>query len=318
MRVLVTGGAGFIGSSFIEYLLSRDPDVRVICLDNFNSFLYSAELKAQNIEELRGNPRFTVVRYNFTENLAGLIAHMRGVDAIVHLGGYAGVRESAYFPHEYIRNNIDGTLAVLVAAAAQQVKRVLIASSSAVYGSQTYGPFSESVLAVPTSVYGVTKRTAEMLGALSQAQSDMQVSCLRLFSVYGPKMRPDLAIAKFLPAILDSQPVTVFGDGGAIRDFTHISDVCAALYAALSVERVPAVVNIGCGCPITVNDMIETLAAAAAAPAFVQHAAATPDEMLLTHANIELAANTLGYRPQVAFADGIRDYVSWYKSTIRR
>src|SRR6478609_3606919 len=219
MTVLVTGGAGFIGSHLIERLLS-DADARVVCLDDFNPF-YDPALKRANAERFARDPRVSVVEGSFLDRpLLERVLAQHQVRQVVHLGGMAGVRPSIEAPLVYEDVNVRGTLILLEAARKLALERFVLVSSSTVYGQGAVAPFREDgPLGTPLSPYGVTKRAAELLGLTYHQLHGVPLVCLRPFSVYGPRMRPDLAMFAFAGALLEERPVVLFGDGSIARDF---------------------------------------------------------------------------------------------------
>lgn len=313
MRILVTGGAGFIGSHFIEYLLTRDVDA-VVCLDNFNDY-YSPELKRENVRGLADEPRVKVVEQDFCDAAAMQSLYKRHrLTHVVHLGAYAGVRYSVEHPMIYERANVHGTLCLLEAARQAPVERFLLASSSTVYGKNAIAPFVEDApLGIPLSPYGATKRAAELLGLTYHNLYNVPVVCLRPFSVYGPRLRPDLALTVFATAIAEGTRLPLFGDGSVCRDFTHVSDICAGLYSALTAPNVVGeAINLGHSEPIPIRDVIRHLEEAFGRQAQIDYQPEKPGDMPITNADLSKAQRLLGYRPRVEFAAGVREYVEWF------
>jgi UDP-glucuronate 4-epimerase len=317
MTVLVTGGAGFIGSHFIERLLARGGESNVLCLDNFNAY-YDPALKRANVALFAHDKRVVVVEQSFCDAPAMrqlLDAHR--VRQIVHLGAYAGVRASIATPLLYEEANVRGTLALLEAARAYPVERFLLISSSTIYGPGAAVPFQEDApLGVPLSPYGATKRAAELLGQAYHHLHGVAVVCLRPFSVYGPRIRPDLAMRVFAESIELGQPVPLFGDGQIRRDFTHVSDICDGLLAALQAENVVGeAINLGHHEPVAMRELLAMLEEALARKAVIDQRPALAVDMPVTCADLTKARRLLGYRPKVALADGVRDFVAWFRRT---
>jgi len=314
MSILVTGGAGFIGSHCIERLLaqSRGP---IVCLDNFNDY-YDPRRKHANLAAFRDDLRVTIIRGDFcdAEAMARLFAE-HAVRQVIHLGAYAGVRRSVETPAIYERNNVGGTLSLLEAARQHPVERFLLASSSTVYGDGAAVPFREDQpLGIPLSPYGATKRAAELLGLTYHRLHRVPVVCLRPFSVYGPRLRPDLALTIFTHAILDGQSIPLFGDGSIRRDFTHVDDIVAGLFAALdSPGAVGQEINLGHHDPIEMRVLIDMLAKEAGVPAKIDRRPARPEDLPITCADLTKAKRILGYEPRVPFAAGLHGYVDWVK-----
>ena len=314
MSILVTGGAGFIGSHFIERLLVRRPDARVICLDNFSDY-YDPALKRANAALFAGDERVTLIEQSFLDASAmQRLFAAEGVRRVMHLGAIAGVRSSITHPLVYEETNVRGTLALLEAARLHPVERFLLVSSSTVYGQGAISPFCEDApLGVPLSPYGASKRAAELLGLTYHQLHGVPVVCLRPFSVYGPRIRPDLAMWIFAEAIIEGRSVPLFGDGSVRRDFTHVSDICDGLLSALDAPAVAGeAINLGHHDPIEMRQLIVLLETALARKAVIEHRAEAIGDMPLTCADLSKAERLLGYRPRVAVADGVRDFVEWF------
>ena len=315
MSILVTGGAGFIGSHFIERLHEREADARVICLDDFNDY-YNPALKRANIAGFASDARVEIVEQSFcdTTGLNRLCTEQR-VRRIVHLGAYAGVRASVARPEVFVETNVGGTLSVLEAARAGRVERLVFVSSSTVYGSGVAVPFTEDgQLGVPLSPYGVTKRAAELMCLSYHTTHALPVVCLRPFSVYGPRIRPDLAMWVFAESILAARPIPLLGDGSQRRDFTHVSDVCNGILAALSTDAaVGQCINLGHDEPVAIRDLVTLLEDALETPATIDRRPACPEDLPVTQADLSKATRLLGYRPMVSVADGVRDFARWFR-----
>lgn len=315
MSILVTGGAGFVGSHFIERLL-RDRDDEIICLDSFNDY-YDPRLKRANAARFADDARVTLVEGSFCDReLVGAIFTDHAITHVVHLGAYAGVRYSVENPFPYQQANVEGTLVLLEAVRRHPVERFLFASSSTVYGAGAEPPFREDApLGVPLSPYGATKRAGELLCLNYHHLHDAPVVCLRFFSVYGPRLRPDLAMSIFTAAILEGRPLPLFGDGSIRRDFTHYSDVCDGLLAALESSRaVGECLNLGHSEPIEVRRLIALLEAAIGREAVIDQRPERPEDMPITCADLSKSARVLEYRPKVPFEQGVPEFVDWYRS----
>lgn len=314
MNILVTGGAGFIGSHFIEYLLANTP-ATIFCLDNFNDY-YDPALKRRNLKGFQHHAQVRIVEQDFcqAEAVAALFAQHRFTH-VVHLGAYAGVRYSIAQPQLYERSNVLGTLSLLEAARQYPVERFLLASSSTVYGRDAKAPFVEDApLGIPMSPYGATKRAAELLGLTYHGLHALPVVCVRPFSIYGPRLRPDLALAVFSEALSAGKKLPLFGDGSICRDFTHISDFCAGLFAALHAPgAVGEAINLGHHEPTPIRDVIAALEQAFGRPANIDYQPAKPGDMPITNADLSKARRLLGYQPRVDFQSGINEYVAWFR-----
>lgn len=314
MTLLVTGGAGFVGSHFIELSL-RQSDAQIICLDNFNAY-YDPALKRANVAPFADEPRVTVVEEDFCDFAAmRSLFEKHSVRHVVHLGAYAGVRYSVENPEPYYRANVGGTLALLEAARYHPVERFLLASSSTVYGRGAGIPFQEDAPhGIPASPYGATKRSAELMGLTYRELHGVPVVCLRPFSVYGPRLRPDLALAKFTDAILRGRTLTLYGDGSIRRDFTHVRDICAGLWAALDAPQVVGeTINLGHSDPVEMRELIRLLEEATGNKAVIDQQPERSEDLPVTFADLTKAKRLLGYEPQVPLKEGLAEYVAWYR-----
>ncbi len=314
MSILVTGGAGFIGSHFIEHLLAT-TDEPIVCLDNFNDY-YSPALKRANVAAFADHPRVTVVEGSFCDCAAmrRLLRDQR-IRRIVHLGAYAGVRPSVANPFIYEQTNVGGSLSLLEAARGLPIERFLLISSSTVYGRASAVPFVEDApLGIPLSPYGATKRAAEIMALTYHDLHRLPVVCLRPFSVYGPRLRPDLALSIFAEAILTGRSLPLFGDGSARRDFTHVHDICQGLAAALQRPNLEGqTINLGHHQPIEMREVIAALEEALGCKAQIEHLPARSEDMAATCADLSKAQRLLDYRPIVPFEDGLRGFAEWFR-----
>ena len=317
MAILVTGGAGFIGSHLVEHLLAHGKEPIVI-LDNFNDY-YDPQLKRANIGQIAGHKRATIVEGDFRDrDLAAHLLLQHQVRAIIHLGASPGVPASLVAPQQTIDNNVVGTAALLDAARRHPVERFLFASSSTVYGRGADAPFVEDApLGVPLSPYGASKRAAELVGLTYHQLFGVPFTSLRLFNVYGPRLRPELALAAFTRAILDNQPLPLYGDGSIRRDFTHVSDICRGILAALEKPNLAGqCINLGHDQPITISSLIALIEQAAGRKATIDHRSPRAEDMPLTHADLTKARRLLDYEPQVPIEQGVREYVDWYRQSM--
>ena len=314
MSVLVTGGAGFIGSHFIELML-RETDDSLVCLDNFNSY-YDPALKRSNVEGFCDQPRVKVIEADFCDTDSNLrILDEHKIDHVLHLGAYAGVRASVENPHIYQEANVAGTLALLEAARRHGcIKRFLLVSSSTVYGAGAGVPFKENAsLGIPMSPYGATKRSAELFGLTYHTLHALPVVCLRPFSVYGPRLRPDLALSIFTKAIHLEETFPLYGDGSIRRDFTHVSDICRGLKSALTADgAVGQEINLGNDSPVEMREIIERLEKALGKKAQIDRRPERPEDLPATWADLTKAKQLLGYAPQVKLEVGIPEFAEWY------
>ena len=312
-RVLVTGAAGFIGSHMCEALVARGHEV--IGVDNFDPF-YPRAVKERNLDQLRSNRAFRLVE----ADVARASLPMDGVGAVLHLAAKAGVRPSLEDPGGYADANVTGTARVLDAARRAGIGRVVLGSSSSVYGNATPAPFAEDAPAVePISPYAATKRAAELLAHAFAHLYAMRIVCLRFFTVYGPRQRPDLAIHRFTDLIARGEAVRMHGDGSSERDYTYISDAVDGVLAALArtADRGAGfeLLNIGGGARIRLDRLIPLIGTALGREPRIERHPDQPGDVRLTAADLRRAERALGYRPRVGIEEGIRNFVRWYEET---
>jgi UDP-glucuronate 4-epimerase len=313
MSILVTGGAGFVGSHFLQTLVDNSTG-QITCLDNFNDY-YDPALKRANVRPWADHPRVTIVEGDFCDaDMLNKLFKSQAFDQVMHLGAYAGVRASVKNPHIYERANIAGTLTMLEASRRAEVKRFVLVSSSTVYGCGAKIPFVEDApLGIPASPYGATKRAAELLGLTYHGLHGVPVVCVRPFSVYGPRLRPDLAMTIFAKAICQGQTLPLYGDGSIRRDFTHVRDICAGLLSALHAPDVEGeAINLGHSQPVEMRRLIEMLAEALGKPAKIELCPPRAEDLPVTYADLSKAERLLNYRPKISLEEGIREYADWF------
>jgi UDP-glucuronate 4-epimerase len=313
-RVVVTGAAGFIGSHLAEALLARGGEV--IGVDNFDPF-YPRAVKIENLAACQGQSGFRLVEADVRDH-ARLATLLTPETVVVHLAALAGVRPSVADPVGYADVNVGGTAAVLAAMRRAGTSRLVFASSSSVYGDATPVPFREDAPAVaPVSPYGATKRAAELLITSMGGLLGLRAVSLRLFTVYGPRQRPDLAIHAFARRMTDGLPVTLFGSDQA-RDYTYVADAVAGMVAAVDWTASAArgtvePINIGGNQPVPLDVMTEMLAAALGVTPVIERAPMQPGDVRRTAADLAKAGVVLQYRPRTSFAEGIERFVSWFR-----
>jgi UDP-glucuronate 4-epimerase len=310
--VLITGGAGFIGSHLMDRLVKKGQ--RVVCLDNFDPY-YPAAVKRRNVQGALSSERVRLVEADVRDREA-LRAVLAGekVSAIVHLAARAGVQPSLKEPQLYLDVNVHGTLTLLAAAREFGVPRVVFASSSSVYGLITGMGREDHTPCHPLSPYGASKVAAEALCSAYAETGGPSVVALRFFTVYGPRQRPDMAINRFTRFIAGGQEVDVHGDGHSLRDYTFISDIVDGVEAALEAS-LPGyhVFNLGRGQPTVLLDVIRLIEKGLEAKAKLRFLPQPQGEPPLTHADITKAGALLGYRPSVSIEEGIALYVRWFQ-----
>ena len=315
MNFLVTGGAGFIGSHVCERLL-RDGH-SVWTFDDLNPF-YDPQFKQRNLREIQSLAKpFEFVHGDITDRAAlDEIFSSVKFDQVIHLAARAGVRPSLEQPALYQRVNVEGTVNVLEAARKSGVKKIIIASSSSVYGVNSKVPFSESDPIISAiSPYAASKLACEALGHVYHHVYKMDVTMLRFFTVYGPRQRPDLATCKFAKLIMAGKPIPVFGDGNTARDYTFVSDTVDGVVAATRKEFGFEIFNLGESETISLSRMIELLEAALGKKAIIDRQPLQPGDVPVTFADISRARSRLGYSPKVKFEQGIKWFADWFKKS---
>jgi UDP-glucuronate 4-epimerase len=311
-HVLVTGGAGFIGSHLVDSLLA--DGWRVTVLDNFDPF-YNVSIKEANIAPHVGNPGYRLVRVDLRDR-EGMDRELTGdFDAIVHLAARAGVRPSIADPFGYQEVNVAGTQNLLDLARRRQISQFVFASSSSVYGVNPDVPWREETQALqPISPYASTKVSGELLGHVYSHLYGIRFIGLRFFTVYGPRQRPDLAIHKFARMMLKGAAIPVFGDGQTRRDYTYIADIVAGVRAALDYERSQyEVINLGNDRTVSLEQMIAELEKALDVRARIERLPEQPGDVPQTWASVDKARTLLGYQSATPFPDGVRRFVDWLR-----
>jgi UDP-glucuronate 4-epimerase len=312
-KILITGGAGFIGSHLSQRLLREGK--RLAIVDNMDEF-YSAELKRANLEEVKATGEFQYFPTDIrdAEGLRAVFSTFQP-DAVIHLAARPGVRPSFAQPEAYTSINVLGTTQVLEISRGSNVQRFVLASSSSVYGHSSQAPFREDAsITHPLSIYAATKVAGEAVAFTYAHAYGLSVACLRLFTAYGPRQRPDLAIRKFAGMILRGEEVPIFGDGTLRRDYTYIDDIVDGILLALNAQGNFDVYNIGNSHPMSIDEMVNVLGNALGKPVRRKFLATPPGEMLLTHADLTKSRQALGYSPKVNFEEGIRRFAEWLKT----
>ena len=313
MKVLITGAAGFIGSHLTERLLSEG--FTVVGLDNFDDF-YDPKIKLRNIEQCLKNKNFQLVEADIRDKTAVESAVDDDIEIIVHLAAKAGVRPSIEQPVLYADVNINGTLVMLEAAKNHKNIKFIFGSSSSVYGNNEKVPFSEDDnVDFPISPYAATKKACELICHTYHDLYDIPRTCLRFFTVYGPRQRPDLAIHKFARLIEQNNSISVYGDGTMMRDFTYIDDIIDGVTAAMKNCEGFNIFNLGESRPISVNDLITEIEKALGKKAQKQYLPPQPGDVERTFADVTKAVRELGYNPRTVIETGLKEFVSWLRET---
>lgn len=306
-RVLITGGAGFIGSLVTKKLLTENYEV--IVYDNMNDY-YSG--KEYNLIECNENSNFKLVKNDILDYQA-LLNSTKNIDIIIHLAAIPGVRYSFENP-EYVNNvNTTGTIHVLRAALANSVKRVVNASSSSVYGNNVPLPTPETANTNPISIYGASKFAAEHYCRIFHQTYGLDVVSLRYFTAYGPGQRPDMAFHIFVKQIFEKKPISIYGNGEQTRDFTYVDDIAHGTIAAAEKKAIGGeVFNLGSGNSIVLNDAIDILQDLLG-DFEVQYESDKMGDVKHTLADISKATKILGYEPKVKLNEGLKHFIDWHK-----
>ena len=318
-RILLTGGAGFIGSHVAEALIRRGMQLSIV--DNLDNF-YALSRKRLNLQEIRnaGAYEFFEADVRDMDALRKVAEHVQP-EIVIHLAARAGVRPSIEQPALYESVNVAGTVNLLEIAREFKVQRLIFGSSSSVYGITNTVPFREDDLETrPISPYAATKLAAELMCYTYTHLYGLTTLCLRFFTVYGPRQRPDLAIHKFTALIELGKPIPVYGDGSMGRDYTYVDDIVAGVIASLEYAPEPKlpfeVFNLGNSHPVRLRELIAQLEAATGKKALQDRLPDQPGDVPITWANIDKARRLLGYSPKTSMEQGLRNFVAWYRSTL--
>ena len=309
-NILVTGAAGFIGSHLCERLIAQSN--AVVGLDNFDAF-YDRKTKEANIQSLLKSDNFKLIEGDIRNaDCVGSICKA-GIDIIVHLAAKAGVRPSIADPVGFTDVNINGTLVMLEAAKKFNIKKFIFASSSSVYGNNKKVPFSETDnVDNPISPYAATKKAGELICYTYHSLYKIDISCLRFFTVYGPRQRPDLAIHKFAKLISAGKPIPMFGDGSMMRDFTYIDDIIDGAAAAIEKCSGYEIYNLGESRPVRLDDLIKEIEKALGKKAIIERLPLQSGDVEITFADISKAKKQLGYNPNTEIAAGLKRFIEWF------
>ncbi|MFD1585883.1 GDP-mannose 4,6-dehydratase [Halorientalis brevis] len=315
MRILVTGGAGFIGGHLAERFTVEGHDVTVI--DNFDPF-YDVRIKEHTVEQCRNvasedDGTYQLVKGDIrdAELVSELVAE---TDVVYHQAAQAGVRQSVENPRKYDDVNVDGTLNVLDAARSTDVDRVVLASSSSVYGKPQYLPYDEDHPTTPVSPYGASKLAAERYAMAYNEVYDLPAVALRYFTVYGPRMRPNMAISNFVSRCVNGNSPVVYGDGTQTRDFTYIDDIVAANQTLLTTDAADGeVMNVGSTDNIEIRTLAEEVLAQLAPELELEFDDRHDADADHTHADIEKASDLLDYAPTYTIREGVEQFIEWYQ-----
>lgn len=327
--ILVTGGAGFIGSHLTEALLENG--FKVIILDNFHSY-YPPIIKRKNVEEIHltmNNRKIPLSNFLLTEgdireeSVLESLFNTQNIYMVIHLAAMAGVRKSIENPLLYFDVNVQGTLRLLEKCRKKSIKKFIFASSSSVYGNNNKIPFSEKdSVDKPISPYAASKKSGELLCYNYHHLYDMSIACLRFFTVYGPRQRPDLAIHKFSHSIINDIKIPFYGDGSSSRDYTYISDIIQGILGAVhwiendEIKKYD-IFNLGGDKSISLKSMVETIENTLNKKADLQLLPLQPGDMKITSADISHSQKQLGYMPTIPFQEGIRKFITWKLNSLK-
>lgn len=313
---LITGGAGFIGSTLTERLLNENN--KVLCIDNFCDY-YNPKLKEKNVEEFVKNKNYSLYRIDIRnrDDVKNVFDENK-IDVIVHLAAMAGVRPSIENPLLYQEVNGIGTQNILEEAKLHNVKSLVMASSSSVYGNCKEVPFKEDMIVdYAISPYAATKKANEVMAHVYHKLNDMNIIMLRFFTVYGPKQRPDLAINKFTRLMLEGKSIPMYGDGTTSRDYTYVDDIvdgiCKSCDYVINNDNVYEIINLGSNNPVSLKEMINTIGEVLNVEPKIEVLPMQPGDVDRTYADISKAKKLLGYSPKFTFKEGIQKFIDWYK-----
>jgi UDP-glucuronate 4-epimerase len=311
MKVLVTGAAGFIGSHLSERLLN--DGWTVVGVDNFDDF-YDPQIKRRNIKSCLKSKNFRLVEADIRDAAAMNKVVSDDVEIVVHLAARAGVRPSIAQPALYADVNVNGTTVLLEAAKKHKINRFIFGSSSSIYGNNKKVPFSEDDnVDFPISPYAATKRAGELICHAYHYLYGISTTCLRFFTVYGPRQRPDLAIHKFVKLIEQSKPIPIYGDGTMMRDFTYIDDIIDGTVAAMGKCAGFNIYNLGESRPVSVSDLVIEIEKALGKKAVKEYLPPQPGDVERTYADITKAAKELDYNPSTTIQAGLKKFIAWLR-----
>lgn len=313
---LITGGAGFIGSHLADNLLKEGN--KIVVIDNFCDF-YNPKLKEENVKDNLNNSNYKLYRIDIRDkdNLEKVFIENK-IDCVIHLAAMAGVRPSIENPTLYQEVNCLGTQNILECMKKHKVNKLVMASSSSVYGNCKEVPFKESfVVDYAISPYAATKKANEVMTHVYHALDNMNVIMLRFFTVFGPRQRPDLAINKFTRLMLNNEEIPMFGDGSTSRDYTYVEDIVDGIKRSIHYveknDNVYEIINLGNSNPVSLKDMINIIGEVLGKKPKIKELPMQPGDVERTYADITKAKRILGYNPKTTFKEGIEKFVEWYK-----
>jgi UDP-glucuronate 4-epimerase len=311
-KFFVTGGAGFIGSHLVDKLLADGHSV--VTIDNFDNF-YPRKVKLKNIANAKMKNSFELIEGDIRDGeLLDKIFSENKFDVVVHLAAKAGVRPSIANSAEYYDVNIGGTVSLLEAMKRNNLKDLIFASSSSIYGNSDHVPFSEAdFVGFPISPYAATKKSGELICHTYHHLHNFNINCLRFFTVYGPRQRPDLAIHKFTKKIMTGESIPVFGDGSSKRDYTYVEDIIHGIQLAIKNLNGFEIINLGESRTIKLNGLIKIIENEVGKKAVIDFLPSQPGDVEMTYADISKAKKMLNYNPSFEIEEGIKNFVKWVK-----
>jgi len=313
MNILITGGAGFIGSHLSEKIIKMGH--RVICVDNFNDY-YDPLVKEDNLKDIIDDKRFSLFRVDILdrEKISEVFA-TQNIDMVIHLAARAGVGPSLTNAILYEKVNVQGTINLLEQCKENGIDRFIFASSSSVYGGNTKTPFSEKdIVDLPVSPYAATKKSGELICYTYHHLYNISVFAFRFFTVYGPRQRPEMAIHKFTRDILDGKQIEVFGDGTSSRDYTYIDDIIDGITASLEIIRGYEILNLGNSKPVKLLKLIKLIEGETQKSADMRYSDDQPGDVFTTYADISKAEKLIKYYPHTSIEIGVKKFIEWYKN----
>jgi len=310
MRFLITGGAGFIGSHIVNKLLSSGEEV--IIIDNFNSY-YNPDIKWKNISNAQKNPDFKLFEGDILDKeLLNEIFSSFNIDVLIHMAAQAGVRGSIKNPELYTKVNVLGTLNLLEMCKKYKIKKMIFGSSSSIYGNGSVPCSENNKVDEPISPYAATKKAGELLCYNYHHLYKIPIICLRLFTVYGPRQRPEMAIHKFTRIINNNESIPIYGDGSSSRDYTYITDILDGIKSTINKDFGFEIINLGSSNPIKLLDLVDLIQEKMSKKANLNFLPSQSGDVERTYADISKANKLLGYSPKISIKDGIEKFVKWY------
>ena len=311
MNILITGGAGFIGSNLTDALLKQKHNV--VCLDNFDDF-YDPAIKRSNIRQALNSPNYLLIEADIRDSsVLGKIFLEHPIDIVIHLAAKAGVRPSLSNPSLYYDVNLMGTLTILEAMKKFNVHKMIMASSSSIYGNNEKVPFSENdSVDKPLSPYAASKKAAELLCYTYSTLYQFDIFCMRFFTVYGPRQRPEMAIHQFVRKILNREKIQLYGDGFSRRDYTYVEDIVQGLVIVLDRLKGYEIINLGESQPIALRDLISNIESILNRKAIIEWEPGQAGDTEVTFADISKAQRLLNYKPEFSLERGLKNFVVWF------